>query len=147
VVLAVPKTLMEAYGIVPLRITAGQILYLAFPDQPDSTAAFAMQRMFGVTVQAGMVELENWTVVRNQLRHCRYVDEILVTYVDTKDLVCRVSTTVIGLQPRAARLVRAHHFYWLRVWLEEGAMTSRNGGIPRTTEDVVDCLYVVRSEQ
>jgi hypothetical protein len=33
------------------------------------------------------------------------------------------------------------------MWLETGAMRSPGGGIPITTEDVVDRLYTVGAEQ
>jgi hypothetical protein len=57
-------------------------------------------------------------------------------------------TLALGkLQPRASRMVRVHQFYWLRMWLETGAMSTRDGGVPVTKEDVVDRIYTVGYEQ
>jgi hypothetical protein len=58
-----------------------------------------------------------------------------------------IATALTAMQPRASRLVRLHHVYWLRMWLETGAMTTPGGGIPTTKEDVADRIYTVGSEQ
>ena len=60
-----------------------------------------------------------------------------------EDLARRVASVVQRMQPRASRLVRVHQFYWLRMWLESGAMRTGDGGVPRTKEDVADRIYVV----
>jgi hypothetical protein len=141
--LAVPKVLMEAHGIVPLKITAGARLYVAFADRPDASVAFAMERMNGLKVESGIVDSAEWVNARDRLRACEGVSSVLDEADDSEDLVRKVSSTVVGLQPRASRLVRVHRFYWLRMWLEKGAMSIPEGGIPRTKEDVVDRLYIL----
>jgi hypothetical protein len=145
--LAVPRSLMEAHGILPLRISAGRALYFGFAHRPDASAALAMERMSGLKVESGLVELADWTAARDELRKCDFVNETLEQAIDTKDLTRKVSSMLVGLQPRASRLVRVHEFYWLRLWLEAGAMSNPNGGIPWVREDVLDRIYRVGAQQ
>ena len=139
--LAVPRSLMEAHGIVPVRIGAGRMLYLASAHRPDASAAFAVERMSAVKVENGIVDPAEWTKARDRLRECDFVSESMEWVADAETLARKMSSTLIGLQPRAARMVRVHQFYWLRLWLETGAMTGGDGGVPRTKEDVIDRIY------
>ena len=45
-------------------------------------------------------------------------------------------------QPMASRLVRLHQYYWLRMWLESGAL-GKAGNLPVTSEDVKDHIFTV----
>ena len=145
--LVAPRSLMERYGVVPVKLLAGRILYLAFADRPDASAAFAIERLCGIRVESGIVDSAEWTAARDRIRQCDSVSETLEQVVDADALSWKVSSMVIGLQPRASRLVRVHQFYWLRLWLEHGAMTSGEGGVPKTGEDVVDRVYTLNPEQ
>ncbi|HEV2618907.1 MAG TPA: hypothetical protein VGU23_03100, partial [Acidobacteriaceae bacterium] len=69
-----------------------------------------------------------------------------------KMLARKIASDITGIQPRASRMVRVHDFYWLRMWLETGAMSRvegriPSGGIPATREDVVDRIYSVAGRQ
>jgi len=145
--LAVPKILMETLGVVPVRVAAGRMLYLAFADRLDAAAAFAIERMSGLKVQSGLVDGAQWTAARNRLRRCEFVDATLEHVVDGKALGRRIASDIVGIQPRASRLVRVHEFYWLRMWLETGAMSGPEGGIPTGREDVVDRIYTAATQQ
>jgi hypothetical protein len=145
--LAVPKILVEALGVVPVRVAAGRMLYLAFADRLDEAAAFAIERMSGLKVQSGLVDGSEWTAARNRLRGCEFVNSTLEHVEDGKALARRMACDITGVQPRASRLVRVHDFYWLRMWLETGAMSRAQGGIPTSAEDVVDRIYSVAGQQ
>jgi hypothetical protein len=145
--LSVPKLLVEALGILPLRIAGGRILYLAFTDRLDASAAFAMERMSALKVQSGLVGADQWTKARQRLCASDFVDATFEQVADLECLSKRITSVVAGLEPRASRLVRVHQFYWLRAWLETGAMSARHGVIPATREDVVDRVYTVGVEQ
>lgn len=145
--LAVPRLLTETLGIVPLRIAGKQILYLAFVDQLDASAAFAMERMSGLSVQSGLADPAEWAGARQRLCACDGIDAKFESVVDMDSMSRSIKSTIVGIQPRASCLVRIHQFYWLRMWLETGAMTTRNGGVPATREDVSDRIYAVAPEQ
>jgi hypothetical protein len=44
-------------------------------------------------------------------------------------------------------MVRVREFYWLRMWLESGAMRTEEGGAPGSGEDVMDRVYEVGPER
>jgi hypothetical protein len=66
---------------------------------------------------------------------------------EIESLTGKIAAAVNRMQPLASRVVRVHKFYWLRMWLESGAMRTRDGGVPETREDVADRLYTVGTEQ
>jgi hypothetical protein len=145
--LAVPKLLVERIGILPVRAAGRRTLYLAFADQPDASAAFAMERMSGLKVESGLVDPAEWRAAHESLCKCDFVAAQFESVANVEALAATMASAISRLQPRASRLVRVHQFYWLRLWLESGAMTAHSGGIPSTREDVADHLYCVGAEQ
>lgn len=145
--LAVPKLLVETLDVVPVRVAAGRMLYLACGERLHAAAAFAIERMSGLKVENGLVDADHLNAARQRLLACEFVPTTFERVGDLDSLAGAVSAAVGRAQPRASRLVRVQQFYWLRLWLEEGAMRSVEGGIPRTTEDVADRIYTVGSGQ
>jgi hypothetical protein len=145
--LIAPRCLLDACGVVPVRIASYRRLYLAYTDRPDAAAAFAISRMNGIRTENGILEEVEWTAARDRLLNGKSADERFASVSDLEALTHEVSMTLVGLQPRASRLVRIRQFYWMRLWLEAGAMTATEGGVPRTKEDLVDRIYTVGSEQ
>jgi hypothetical protein len=134
-------------GLVPLRIVGGRVLYLAFADRLDAAAAFAIERMSGLKVQSGLVNSAERDAARDRLRRCEFVDATFEQVANTQLLARRMASDIAGIQPRASRMVRVHQFYWLRMWLETGAMSGPEGGVPTSREDVVDRVYSVATQQ
>jgi len=145
--LTMPKVLVDRLGMVPLRIVGESIFYLAFEDRLDASAAFAMERMSGLKSQSGLADGAELQTARRRLCECDFVDARVEHAEDVAAMAKKAALALNELQPRASRLVRVHQFYWLRMWLEMGAMRTRDGGIPVTKEDVVDRIYMVGVEQ
>jgi len=145
--LAVPRLFVETLGLVPLRVAGGRFLYLAFADSPDASAALAIERMSDLKVESGLVDPSQWAAARQRLLACAFVDATFDRVVNLESMSSNIASTITAMQPRASRLVRLHHFYWLRMWLETGAMSTLNGGLPTSKEDVADRIYTVGSEQ
>jgi len=139
--LAAPRLLVERLGMLPLRIAGGRILYLAFAGRPDASVAFAMERMSGLKVECGLVDGAAWQAARERLCASDFVEAVFDPVADSESLATKVAATLSRLRPVSSRLVRLHRFFWLRMWLETGAMGAGNGGIPTTREDVVDRIY------
>jgi hypothetical protein len=144
--LAAPRALVERLGLVPLRMAAERILYLAFEDRMDASAAFAMERMSGLKVQSGLMDGTQLKSAREQLLKSDFVDATLEQVSDAEAMTRKLATALCELRPRASRLVRVHQFYWMRMWLERGAMRSGDGGVPATREDVADRIYTIGFE-
>jgi hypothetical protein len=62
---------------------------------------------------------------------------------DRDAMAARITAILEQKQPIASRLVRLHHFYWLRIWLETGALGRAAGNLPITCEDVKDHVFTV----
>lgn len=146
-VLAAPRLLVEQVGMLPLRIAGERTLQLAFADRLDEEAAFAMERMSGLKVESGLVDEAQCNSARHRLCGCKFVEAGFEQVAAIETLAGRVAAALREMRPIASRMVRVRHFFWLRMWLESGAMRSRVGGIPASREDVADRLYVVGTEQ
>ena len=62
---------------------------------------------------------------------------------DADEMAAMMTKVLESKQPLASRLVRVHDSYWMRIWLESGAMQGA-GRIPTDTKDVEDYVYTVR---
>jgi hypothetical protein len=145
--LVLPRLLADTFGIVPLRVVANQSLYVAFSGQLDAAAAFAIERMSGLKVLGGLSDPAQWQAAQQILYACEFVDTRFERVANVDSMSQRMAAHLSTMQPRASRLVRLHQFYWLRMWMEEGAMRTPGGGLPSTKEDVADRIYTVGREQ
>jgi hypothetical protein len=145
--LLVPRLLIERLGMVPLRIAGDRILYLAFEDRLDASAALALERMSGLKVESGLADGLQLKYAQQRLYQSDFVSARYEQVADMASLTRKMAYSLDKLQPRSSQLVRIHQFYWLRMWLETGAMSTRDGGVPASREDVVDRIYSVGFEQ
>jgi hypothetical protein len=146
-VLAMPKLLIEALGIVPIRIARDRVLYLGCVGQPDPAAALAIERMSGLKVVSGLIDSAQQKSAQQRLSVCACVDAAFEHAPDFESMSRRIASTLVTAQPRASCLVRVHQFFWLRMWLEAGSMSTPTGGFLRTREDVADRIFTLGSEQ
>jgi hypothetical protein len=140
--LAVPRIFVEAFGVLPLRVAGQRILYLAFEDRLDASAALAVEQMTELKVESGLMDGAQFIEARSTLMQCEPVEASLEVATSTASLAARITAILEQKQPVASRLVRLHQYYWLRTWLESGAMSS-NGSLPRTNEDVSDHIFTI----
>lgn len=145
--LAVPRVLLEALGLLPLRLANRRILYLAFADRLDASAAFAIERMNGLKVISGLIDPASWSHAQRRLCASNFVDTVSEHVADLDAMSRKITSALAAAQPRASRVVRLHQFFWLRMWLETGAMSTPDGGFPRTQSDVADVIYTVGPQQ
>jgi hypothetical protein len=140
--LVVPKRFIAEFGLVPLRVAGSSILYLAFLDRLNAAAAFGVEQMTGLKVESGLLPQKQFETVRAAVLAADGVPAGVSLVADADELTAKIVSSLERRQPVAARLVRIHQYYWLRTWLETGAL-SGVGQIPRSSEDVEDQLYLV----
>ena len=140
--LVVPKVLIEKFGLLPLRVAGSRILYLGFADRLDASAAFATEQMAELKVESGVVEGASFGAARKKLLACEGVETKLEAAEDKDAMAARITAILEQKQPIASRLVRLHQYYWLRMWLESGAL-GKLGTLPVTREDVKDHVFTV----
>ncbi len=138
----VPRVFVERFGMLPLRVAGSRILYLGFADRLDASAALVTERMSELKVESGVVEGAQFEAARRQLLECEGVEMKLEEGRDKDSIAARITAVLEQQQPIASRLVRLHHYYWLRMWLERGAI-GRVGSLPSSGEDVMDHVFSV----
>jgi hypothetical protein len=141
--LVMPKVFVEKFGLLPLRVAGSRILYLGFADRLDASAAFATEQMTELKVESGVVAGASFEAARSRLLACDGVEAKLETIEDKDAMAARITAILEQKQPIASRLVRLHQYYWLRMWLESGAL-GKTGNLPVTSEDVNDYVFTVR---
>ena len=142
--LVMPKVFVNEFGAVPVRTAGGRLLYLGFEDRLDATLALALEHMTGLRVESGLLSSEEFQSARRSLFAADYVAENLERVPDTSFMASRIAVLLEQKQPVNARLVRLHQYFWLRLWLENGAM-SETGVLPRNPEDMLDHIFLIRS--
>jgi hypothetical protein len=140
--LALPRVFVEEFGVLPLRVAGQRILYLAFEDRLDASAALAVEQMTEMKVESGLMDGAQFREARAMLLQCATVEANIEAVTSTVSLAARIASILEQEQPVAARLVRLHQYYWLRTWLESGAIGG-NGTLPRTNEDVGDHIFTI----
>jgi hypothetical protein len=137
--LIVPRTFVEQFGLLPLRVAGSRILYLGFEDRLDASAALALERMSGLKVESGIMSTQEYGSARLALLE-RDALELREEFCgETDAMAARVTAILEQKQPVASKLVRVHHYYWLRLWLEAGP----NGSMLRNGEDMLDYLFTI----
>lgn len=142
--LSLPAVFVRELGLVPIRIAASRIFYLAFGERLDASAAFAVGQMSGLRVESGLLDDAQFGSVRGRLLQSSFVEVKEESFKDIEGLAERITSLLDACQPLGSRLVRVHQRYWLRTWLESGSY-SGVGTLPSTGEDVVDTLFTLAS--
>jgi hypothetical protein len=117
----VPRVLIERLRMLPLKLagtTAGgkRLLYMAFEEQRDPAAEFALERMLGVQVESGLVDGSRFRTAYQRLLESRFGVETTRCETEFDGLVEAAARTVERVKPRESRLVRVRNSYWLRMW-------------------------------
>jgi len=144
--LVMPKLFVERFGLLPLRVAGSRILYFGFADRLDASAAFATEQMSELKIESGVLAEPQFEAARKRLLACDGVELKLEAAADKDAMAARITAILEHKQPLASRLVRLHQYYWLRMWLESGAI-GKAGRLPSTGEDVVDHVFTVGSKK
>jgi len=135
-----PGNLRRGMAVLPLRVAAGKILYVAFAERVDHTATAVLERMSGLRVESGLLSQDEFAQAESRLEFATPVPCREEQVSDTADLVEGVLDALWSEEPVASRLVAVHGAWWLRLWLERGAVGA-HGTLPATGEDVVDVMF------
>jgi len=140
--LVMPKRFVAEFGLVPLRVAGSSLLYLAFADRMNAATALGVEQMSGLQVESGLLTGSQFETARTSILEADAVPVQMTQVSDRDGLTAGIVRALEQRQPLAARLVRVHQYYWLRMWLETGAM-SGIANLPPGPEDVADYLFVI----
>lgn len=115
-----PRLFVDAFGVLPLRIAGGRLLYLGFEAALDPVLALALERMSGLRVESGIVAGSGFRQAHARMLQARFAPVELVEAVSAPAAALSLARTVEKARPGAARLVRVHDCLWLRMWEQAG---------------------------
>jgi hypothetical protein len=134
-----PRLFVEAYGALPLRLAAGQILYLGFEERLDPVVALAIERMLGLHVETGVVPGSQFYASQQRMLQAAFPRAELIETASATPVARVLARALERTKPLASRLVRVHDCLWLRMWTR-----AQNGPLPEAAdvEDVICSLEV-----
>ncbi|MEO6803321.1 MAG: hypothetical protein ABI197_08770 [Granulicella sp.] len=138
--LTAPRFFLEEFGLLPLRVAASRILYVAFQNRLDASVAFAMEQMSGLRVESGLLDDFQFHQAHEILLEGAFAQTTRESFSDIDTLSIKMAAVLNRYQPVNSRVVRIHQHYWLRIWLETGAY-SGVGSLPGSGEDVIDTVF------
>ncbi len=134
---AMPRLFLEAFGGLPLRLAAGQILYLGFDERPDPVVALALERMLGLRVEGGVVRDSLYQGIRERMLQAGFAPCTLMEAAAESAMIRILVEALERARPVQSRLVRLYDCLWLRMWRREQASALPNR---QEVEDVVCSL-------
>jgi hypothetical protein len=140
--LVMPAQFVTEFGLIPLRVAGQRVLYMGSEDGLNASVAYAVEQMSGLKVESGLVDGPSICSARDRLLAEDGVPVTVETVEDEDAMVARVTAALEHRQPVAARLVRVHQYYWLRLWLESGTK-GLAGTLPRSAEDMEDYIFTL----
>jgi Type II secretion system (T2SS), protein E, N-terminal domain len=130
----IPRFFVDAFGALPLRVTAGRILYLGFESSLDPVLALAVERMTGLNVECGLVEEAHFRRAHAGMLEAHFPGAELLEAATGRALAGAFTSAIEQAEPVEARLARVHDCLWLRLWLR-----SQRGVLPeeRSIRDLI----------
>jgi hypothetical protein len=111
-----PRLFVDGFGVLPLRLAAGQVLYLGFEENLDPSLALAVERMNAVRVESGIVRQSLFRPVHEKMLDYRFPSVELVEAISLDAAAFALAKAVEQRKPVASRLVRVRDCLWLRLW-------------------------------
>jgi Type II secretion system (T2SS), protein E, N-terminal domain len=123
----VPRLFVDAFGALPLRVSAGRIVYLGFEDRPDPALALAVERVTGLRVESGIVEESRFRPAQSRMLAAQFPSVELMEAASSVTVTTKFTKAVENARPVEARLARVHDCLWLRMWLcpQRGPLPER----------------------
>jgi hypothetical protein len=112
----IPRILLEAFGVIPLRYSTNGALYLAAEDRVDHVLSLALERMTGQRVEAGLLSGSDFRRHRERMLAANFPRIRLMEAASAEALSAALAGLVEKLQPMESRLIRVHQFLWFKMW-------------------------------
>jgi len=110
-----PRLFVDAFGALPLRVAAGELLYLGFEDRLDPVLALAIERMTGFRVESGLVQESLFAPAHTRMLSARFPPVELIEACSESAAVHALSNAIEKARTIESKLVRVHDCLWLRM--------------------------------
>lgn len=135
---ALPRFLAEAFGAVPLCAAQDELLYVAFSGPVDRSLAYAMERILGMRVIAGILPDTDFERARSAFLAEPGPAMRMAEARDPAALARMLTRIIEREKPADAALAGIHGYGWLRM-RKRGAQVQ---GVPHC-EEVSDILCAI----
>jgi hypothetical protein len=135
----IPRLFVDAFGALPLRVTAGRTLYLGFEEALDPALALAIERVTGLRVESGIVQESGFRPAHERMLKAEFPSVELIESVSETAAAQALARSIERARPFESRLVRVHECLWLRMWKKSKSASPEEHG---SIQDVV-CLVGV----
>jgi hypothetical protein len=132
---ALPRFLAEAFGALPVQTRAGRLLYMAFSGRVDRSLSYAVSRMTGLRVAAGIALDSAFRMASEEYSAAAAPPAQYLEAANSWVLVRAMARRIEAARAAQSRLVRVHDIFWLRIWRQ----TPTGPGLPApdTVEDLL----------
>ncbi len=132
---ALPRFLADAFGALPARTPGGRLLYLAFSGRVDRSLSYALERMTGLRVAAGIAPDSEFRLARERYSAAAAPPAQYLEAASSWALVRSIARRIEAARAVESRLVRVHDIFWLRIWRRAPAGPGLPA--PDTVEDLL----------
>jgi hypothetical protein len=112
----VPRLFVDAFGVLPLRVAAGRLLYVGFEDRVDPVLCLALERITGMRVEGGLVRESLFRPAHQRMLRASFPPAQLIEAISEPVLLRSLARAIERARPAESRLVRVHDCLWLRMW-------------------------------
>lgn len=113
---AMPRFLSELVETVPVRVSGDRLLYLAFAGDVDRSLSYAMERVLGLRVMAGVARDSEFRAAQARYAGTPAPRARLLEASESRGLAQAIARLIETEKPAEARLARVHECCWLRLW-------------------------------
>ena len=142
---ALPRFLADAFGALPARIPGGRLLYLAFSGRVDRSLSYAVARMTGLPVSAGIAPDSEFRRARDSYSAAAAPPVQYLEAASSWALVRTLARRIEAARAAESRLVRVHDVFWLRIWRR--ALAGPGLPAPDMVEDLLATVGSVARPQ
>lgn len=114
-----PRLFLDAFRTLPLRLAAGQLLYLGYERQPDPILALGVEQMTGLRVESGIVASSQFAPSLERVLRSEFPPVELIEVAHARAAARALARAIEKSQPVDARLARVHDCLWLRMWYRQ----------------------------
>lgn len=132
---ALPHFLADAFAALPVRTPGRGILYLAFSGRVDRSLSYALGRMTGLRVAAGIAPDSEFRLARESYSAAAAPPARYLEAASSWALVRTLARRIEEARAAESRLVRVHDVFWLRMWRRP--LTGQGLPAPDTVEDLL----------
>ena len=125
----VPRLFVDAFGVLPLRVAAGKLLYLGFEQSLDPALSLAIEKMTGLQVESGVVPTSLFSHWRREMLDVKFPKTELVEAASETAAAVLLSRRIEELRPLGSTLVGLHNLLWLRM-----SVCADGGQIPEVSQ-------------